>query len=327
MPRLFLLWIILGAHAAMSEVPCTKGTPECRETVTVESQIFSVYRNHGLSTLNPTVQRLVILIHGINRNANEYFEWAMKSAKSANAEQSTLLICPHFKNQEDSKELNALFWEDSLWKFGELSVNEGKTFSSFEVVDRILSQVVTSKKFPNLKTLVITGHSAGGQFTSRYAVTSSVPQANGLAVSYVIGNPSSYLYLNEMRFSQATDRFEKPKTDCESYHHYPYGWLKGNAYVSQTSDAQAKKNLASRQIAIFLGELDTETELLDMSCGANLQGKNRRDRGEIYFRYLKEFHPGKSHSLVRVPEIGHDGAKMYQSVQGQKLLFGELGAW
>ena len=41
--------------------------------------------------------------------------------------------------------------------------------SSFEVIDHIVDELFDPALYPNLTRIVFTGHSAGGQFTQRYA--------------------------------------------------------------------------------------------------------------------------------------------------------------
>lgn len=298
------------------------GTPACREVIRLGEHTFSLYRSFPLAKSNAQIKRLVILVHGVNRNADEYFEWAMTAAEIAQASRDTLLIAPHFKNETDKKGNDELYWRGSQWKAGDPSINAGGKISAFSIVDTIASEVVGSKNFPGLRKLVITGHSAGGQLTSRYAVTSSVAESLGLEVSYVIGNPSTYFYVNPARWNNETKSFGIPDTDCGDYDDYPYGVLRPNPYVGGVSQADMGNSIVSRNIAVFVGEHDTDTELLDMSCGANLQGKNRYERGVLYHKYLRHFFDPAGLQLVVVPKMGHDGAKMYQSAEGRRLLFG-----
>ena len=60
------------------------------------------------------------------------------------------------------------------------------TISAFDFVDDILRMVADKKNFPNLKRIVVTGHSAGGQFANRYEMANKVDGTlAGVTISYV----------------------------------------------------------------------------------------------------------------------------------------------
>ena len=74
--------------------------------------------------------------------------------------------------------------------------------SSFEVIDVILARLADRARFPDLRRVVVAGHSGGGQMVQRYAVVGhgeAALTAAGIAVRYVVANPSSYLYFSAER--------------------------------------------------------------------------------------------------------------------------------
>src|SRR5438445_52472 len=71
--------------------------------------------------------------------------------------------------------------------------------TSFDFVDEILRKLANKQVFPNLKAIVVAGHSAGGQFVDRYAMANQVHDKVGVPVTYIVSNPSSYAYLDRMR--------------------------------------------------------------------------------------------------------------------------------
>ena len=115
--------------------------------------------------------------------------------------------------------------------------------------------------------------------------------------------------------------FERPKTSCIEYNDYPYGFLDRNPYMKQTTESEIISRFARRNITVLIGGADTETEYLDMTCSANLEGKNRYERGVIFYNYLKQFLPGSNSALVVVPNVGHNDELMYNSEPGRKVLF------
>ena len=52
---------------------------------------------------------------------------------------------------------------------------------------------------PNLKAIVVTGHSAGGQYVTRYEMSNRVHETVGTAITYVVANPSSYAWPSATR--------------------------------------------------------------------------------------------------------------------------------
>src|SRR6476660_1818860 len=71
--------------------------------------------------------------------------------------------------------------------------------SSFDFMDEILRRLARKEVFPNLKAIVVAGHSAGGQFVIRYEMLNQVHDKLGIPISYVVANPSSYAYVDGLR--------------------------------------------------------------------------------------------------------------------------------
>ena len=66
------------------------------------------------------------------------------------------------------------------------------SISSFEVIDQIISHIAEPDLFPNLATIVVAGHSAGGQHVNRYAAGTRLPSLlpDGLARVEIRGSQS-----------------------------------------------------------------------------------------------------------------------------------------
>ena len=71
--------------------------------------------------------------------------------------------------------------------------------TSFDVADELLRKLARKDIFPNLRSIVFAGHSAGGQFVSRYEMSNQVHETLGVPITYVVANPSSYAYLDDLR--------------------------------------------------------------------------------------------------------------------------------
>src|SRR6476620_12717746 len=73
------------------------------------------------------------------------------------------------------------------------------TISAFDFMDEIVRQLANKKNFPNLRKIVVAGHSAGGQFVSRYEMANKIHGTAGVAMSYVVANPSTYAWPSAIR--------------------------------------------------------------------------------------------------------------------------------
>ncbi|MGE3858239.1 MAG: hypothetical protein AB7G21_14895, partial [Dehalococcoidia bacterium] len=139
-----------------------------------------VYSSFPLNETNEAVTHAVLVVHGTNRNAVDYFDYADAAVPS-----SVLVVAPRFQTSDDSPEKNELYWTSSEWKQGGQSTGSRPwEMSSFTVVDELLRSMRAT--FPNLDTIVVAGHSGGGQFVQRYAATNRDGRNH-----FVVANPSS----------------------------------------------------------------------------------------------------------------------------------------
>jgi hypothetical protein len=271
----------------------------------------------------------VIVVHGTNRNSEDYFD-RVEEARADVAASRTAVLAPHFGISSDLAGFglttgNAIYW-DSEWREGSQSVNSGTTYSSFAVMDTLISQMTTV--FPSLNMVVVTGHSAGGQFVSRHAAGTQTTAP----VRFVPSNPSSWLYLDALRPAPgSTTSFRALTTSeinaCSSYNRYKYGLSGGlNPYMTISGAALIRTQFATREVIYLLGDQDTDTNDpdLDTTCEGNWQGPQRYHRGTAYFNYLGVFYGAsiyQKHSKVVVPGVGHDSSMMYDSTGGKNALF------
>ncbi len=287
---------------------------------------------------NSAVRTVVLVVHGSSRNACDYATYAVASASDAEELDSTLVVAPRFAAEGDLSDSDpqTLYWADSSdgWKSGDQSLTSPLdrpwTVSSFAAMDQLLSLVDDTARFPNLARVVVTGHSAGGQFVNRYAIGSPGLESGGdVPVRYVVMNPSSYLYLTDQRF---IDGVFRPLTDeeaagCPGYDRYKYGMADRNEYMSTDSETTMVDRFVTRDVVYLLGEDDTDPEddSLDTGCEAEWQGAYRLERGTRYFQALLVLLGPKVENhqrLATVPGVGHDGHDMIDSREGQSALFG-----
>ena len=83
------------------------------------------------------------------------------------------------------------------WRSGGPAIGHPE-LTSFDLMDEILRRTGAQGVFPNLKAIVLAGHSAGGQFVTRYQMANQVHDTLGVAISYIVANASG-AYLDSLR--------------------------------------------------------------------------------------------------------------------------------
>jgi len=321
--------------AARPAAPCTTATPECVEWVTLGGGPgrSMIYRTFALDVPNDRITRALIMVHGTNRNADHYFDTAKAAAFLAGAIDTTVVISPRIVCGTDKLEPNEINWPcgGDSWKSGGMSTTH-PTLSSFDIVDEILRKLAKKQVFPNLKGIVVAGHSAGGQFVNRYEMSNVVHDTLGVPVSYVVATPSSYAWPDATRPLPVDDALPAnavggwnvetvhttfsfgpfDATKAATYDRWPTGLTnRMGAYTAKQSDEQLKKQLVARPTTYLLGQVDTlPLGGFDSSPSAMAQGATRRARGEAFAKFVNEV-LGAKHQIMIVPECGHNDRCMY----------------
>mmetsp|Transcript_3274 Transcript_3274/g.8858 ORF Transcript_3274/g.8858 Transcript_3274/m.8858 type:complete len:650 (+) Transcript_3274:80-2029(+) len=174
----------------------------------------------------------LISIHGIGRNAQDYFCSLKKIVEASELKlNETIMVVPKFTYEVDQRERHDLWWNGSRpygqWHIGgDSDVRSGTQMPSFEVLDQILVYLSNRKFFPCMKAINVIGHSAGGQTVMRYSMLTHLLPSNeateqtylvgdsvrpGVTVQYVIANPSSYTYLDANRWSYDCGTLASPE--------------------------------------------------------------------------------------------------------------------
>ncbi|WP_409297403.1 alpha/beta hydrolase [Pseudomonas sp. KCJK8993] len=272
----------------------------------------------------PGIQRALVIVHGRLRNAQTYLHSGENAARLAGQEATTLVIAPQFLNQHDIARhhlpSSLLRWQGNAWMGGE-PATAPQPLSSYAALDTILLRLGDRQRFPNLREVVVAGHSGGAQVVQRYALASGDPaelQRAGIGLRFVVANPSSYAYFDAWR------PVAIGPAACRGFNQWKYGLERRPAYIARLMPEQLEQRYAGRDITYLLGQQDIDPRhpALDQSCAAETQGAYRLARGHNYFDYLLRRHPqGLAQRLVEVPGVGHDGDKMFTSAQGQAALF------
>lgn len=311
--RLFILLLLIST-SLFAQLPA-------ENLIKIGSKNFSFYTNKDITKEQSKIERAIITIHGSVRNADTYFKSVWGLSKRLNVENKTIVISPHFKITGDQLKANELYYSYEGWWIGDQSINK-PSVSSFSVIDFFITKLANKKHFPNLKTLIITGHSAGGHMTGRLAIgTQADLKINHLDITYVVANPGTYAYLSKKRpVKSQAGVFAIPSSARCSYNRYKYGMDKRNLYMSLASVEAMAARFIQRDVVYFLGEKDIGD--VEQTCQAALQGPHRFARGKNYKDHIDEEYPANLHRLISVPNVGHTQYGMYTSDLGIKLLFG-----
>ena len=302
---------------------CVAADPLCTERLDLgQGRYLPLYRTYSLARPDDRVERAVVVVHGADRNADGYFATMVGTLQAAGTLSSTLVVSPHFQALADGPRSDEPYWSTEGWKRGDLSASDSPLarISSFAAMDLLLYVIADPHLFPNLRSVVVTGHSAGGQFTHRYAGASPAADVlGGLPVRFVVANPSTYLWLGADRPSDSG--FARPDSaSCPNWNDWPYGLSKRNSYARASDEWGIRARLTGRDVRILLGDADTLTASLDMSCAANLQGRRRFDRGRSLMGFMDLYAPGHAHVETVIPGVGHSSRNMYGSAAGTAAL-------
>jgi pimeloyl-ACP methyl ester carboxylesterase len=356
-----MLFGVLLAVAAVLSTPCASTTSDCTEWIKPSRQASRVliYRNYPLETKNENITRAFVFVHGINRDADNHFRTALAAAFLANALNDTIIGAPRFEsnssaagnetgNCRDMLASDEANWicenqRPDTWRSGGVAIG-GNQLSSFDFMDEILRRLARKEFFPNLRTIVVAGHSAGGQFVTRYEMLNQVHDKLGVQVSYVVANPSSYAYVDSLRPTasavaptpsgtvQGPSAAASPNPppafvafadakNCTGYDVWPYGLKARIGYASALSNEQITKQLVTRSVTYLLGEADVlPLGVFDTSCPAMAQGPTRLGRGLAFHRYVNEsLHA--HHNLIVVPFCSHSQRCIFTSDVALPLIF------
>ncbi len=324
-----LLPFLLQTVLAQSSTVETIGSNRLNISVTQGSGQLALCSEADLRAPQPGITRSIIVFHGLHRNAADYLRDMEEARYKAGAVgKKTLLIAPQFLNDDDARAhrlpADVLRWHRSQWEAGEPATGPA-AISSYDAIDGILAVLSNRSLFPNLQEIVLAGHSGGAQVVQRYAVAGhqiAVVEKAGIAVRYVVANPSSYVYFDDSRPEPAIAH------DCERFNAWKYGLDGTPPYLGSPDSATLETAYVSRHVTYLLGADDDDPDGpdIDKVCAAEAQGPTRLQRGANYFKYLQSHHAtGLNQRVLLVPGVAHSARKMFTSACGLDSLF-ETGA-
>lgn len=221
---------------------------------------LAYYSNMGQSIadnrVNSDIKTAIIGVHGSGRDAGTYLCALTPVMVDASKERSflrgqrqnfnpkdVLVVAPWFMAPSDdppltSSSLPYLQWDAQYpiphtWRYGAESISDirhnNMTISSFGAMNVLLEKLCDRKQFPNLQRIVVIGHSAGGQFVHRWALSSNswcfgggqfahrwAPKSDLPNVRTVVANPRSFTYLDDRRYFAVANEINTLKEDRRS---------------------------------------------------------------------------------------------------------------
>jgi poly(3-hydroxybutyrate) depolymerase len=235
---------------------------------------------------------LILVFHGVLRNADEYRDHARKMGDRLGA----IIVAPRF---DATQFPTAKYQLGGLLRDGKVVPQDEWTWS---LIPKLADELRRREERPDLPYYLI-GHSGGGQFLVRMA--GFVPTG---ARRVVAANPGSHLF---------------PTREMD----YPYGF--GSLPEELNSDAGLRRYLA-QPLTIYLGTADTQQDrYFDRSERANRQGGSRYERGQNAFREAEQLAKKKGWTfnwrLVTAADVGHDHEAMFNHPACDQALFGPKG--
>jgi pimeloyl-ACP methyl ester carboxylesterase len=235
-------------------------------------------------------RRMIVVMHGLNRNADEYRDNAMQMGDHSEA----LIVAPKFdKERFPSIKYNrgGILTEDK-----QAVPEKDWTYHIIADVVRHVRQREGDQELP----FWIIGHSAGGQFVARMSAF-----VDAGAQRVIASNPGSHLFPNRSM---------------------PFGYGFGDLPDSLSNDRRIRAYLAAR-LTIYLGTKDDHPdENFDDSPEAMQQGPGRYQRGLACFEAAQKLAAENTWEfgwkLVRAEGVGHDHEAMFNHPACQTALFG-----
>jgi pimeloyl-ACP methyl ester carboxylesterase len=279
---LFLVILLLGSEVTAQKIPVGSST--------------LVYPNQGepltLHTYRPSTYAggpLLLVFHGVKRNAEDYRNFAINMAERFRA----IVITPEF---DSTRFPSARYQRGGLMKGKQAQPASAWTYATVPGIISFARQALGNDTLPYF----LIGHSAGGQFLVRMAAF--LP---GEARRIVASNPGSDLF---------------PTRD------QPFGYGFGGLPESLSDDKVLKAYLAA-PLTLYLGTDDIYPRpSFDDSPDGMRQGQHRLERGRNCYAFAKELAKQKGWPFnwrkVETPGIGHDAAYMFAAKEVEDALFG-----
>lgn len=286
--------------------------------------------SRDISINSPKVERLIISIHSSSYDPDFYVDTIMAiTAEHREMQEKLLIISPAFYREDKTTLKDVVIWQtDPFWGNNRaLYQNKEVTLSAFEVLDQLIEYILSSDNFPNIKQIVIIGHSAGGQFVNRYAASNTFMDKYTIPVKFLVMAPSSYLYFSPKRANDENrTHFETPYPKNPAYNQWGYGVKKLYGFHKKynVSANKIQKRYPTLKIRYLVGSEDVHlSNTLDMNAEAMLQGLNRKQRAITYYNHLQD-HFGseiiQNQDFFIIDGMGHSAKDLIESEKGKEFI-------
>lgn len=282
------------------------------------------------------IKRAIVILPGLPRDAWKWatllknvYKWVYTNQLYRVKKGDTLILAPLPLNEHDQAaggagdpSANWAVYRKSTWQMaGKVHYpNTLKTFTFFDAMDKVLELLHNKSNFPHLKSVVVAGHSLGGQAVMRYALLKKKADFDN-DTRYWIGNPGSWTWLTKERptkWAHCPNEYDK----------WPYGVLDEQSLplYAQEQHVQASEfvqRFRSRRVHIALGLNDNGSG--DQHCGSMYQGANHLDRGSHFIEMLNSQEGGipAKFSVSYEPGISHQDYPMLAAERSIRFFFSE----
>lgn len=347
LPRYRLGQLRASALKQVHSLPVVTADPDAPQLAYYSSMMALDAMDAASVARRQTVCTVLIVVHGSGRNADDYLSCAVASVPNHQRD-STLVLAPRFLAPGDgpvnatNSSVKVLRWEEFFpvphtWRYGADAIKTN--ISSFQAMDVLVEQI-NRTNFPRLQQIIVAGHSAGGQFTHRWALTSGssawgdkhpLPSSR-IRLRVIAANPRSFCYLDARRYVNGTLQLPSAAAieACPGYDSWEWGFAPGNSLACPYKDQALAEvgglermavRYSLRDVVYIAGELDV-LEVRSSCEDDDFQGPNRRQRSKFFFESLNEIYPLNVHRRSIAPNTPHDHCLVFQSDPFQEEVFG-----
>lgn len=275
--------LIAGLALGMEALP----VGQAKVTLNVKSTPLEVFT---YKPANYRGERMIMVLHGTLRNAEEYRTNAQKMGERFGA----LIVAPLF----DAERFPSIRYQR-----GGITRRDGSAAPrdewTYAFIPEIARQIRDREGKPKMPYWLI-GHSAGGQFLVRLAGFYGTD-----AERIVAANAGSALF---------------PTRDM------PFGYGFGNLPAELSSD-DVIRNYLAQPLTLYVGTLDSvPDQYFDESPEAMKQGEGRYQRNLAVFKVAKELAEARgwpfNWRVVEARAVAHDHQMMFDHPRAAQALFG-----
>lgn len=276
-----ILFALVAQAASLPSGPSRTELPDPAEPISLFTYKPPTYRGGPL----------LVICHGVQRNAEDYRNFAITLAERFGA----LVVAPLFDKER---------FPLARYQRGGLVGTDGKVQPAekwtYAFIPRIVARVRELEGKPDLPYYLV-GHSAGGQFLVRLAAF--MP---GAAERIIAANAGSHLF---------------PAREAD----FGYGF--GGLPTELSGDDVIRRYLAA-PLTLYQGTGDTVADSsMDSSPPAMRQGPNRLARGRAAFATAQALAKARGWEfnwrIVETEGIGHDAAFMFAAKAAGDAIFGK----